>query len=159
MRCNRPFGEFSGEEFDRMVAINVPAAFLASQAPLPVMRRQGGGRIVHVAGQIGLVAQKNAALYGMTNAALIYLARAMAYELATKNIYVNSISSGVMMSDTNVERLKLQPELKAERLAEIPMGRYGDPEEIAEAIMYLVAGAPPYLQGHNLVVDGGYVNH
>ena len=44
-------------------------------------------------------------------------------------------------------------------LAEIPMSRYGDPEEIAEAIMYLVAGAPPYLQGHNLVVDGGYVNH
>ena len=83
----------------------------------------------------------------------------MAYELATENIYVNSISPGVIMSDTNVERLKLQPELKAERLAEIPMGRYGEPEEIAEAIMYLVAGAPPYLQGHNLVVDGGYVNH
>ena len=60
---------------------------------------------------------------------------------------------------TSIERLKLHPELKAERLAEIPMGRYGDPEEIAEAIMYLVAGAPPYLQGHNLVVDGGYVNH
>jgi NAD(P)-dependent dehydrogenase (short-subunit alcohol dehydrogenase family) len=140
MRCNRPFGEFSGEEFDRMVAINVRPAFLASQAVLPVMRRQGGGRIVHVAGQIGLVAQKNAALYGMTKAALIYLARAMAYELATENIYVNSISPGVIMSDTNVERLKLQPELEAERLAEIPMGRYGDPEEIAEAIMYLVAG-------------------
>jgi NAD(P)-dependent dehydrogenase (short-subunit alcohol dehydrogenase family) len=159
MRCNRPFGEFSGEEFDRMVAINVRPAFLASQAVLPAMRKQGGGRIVHVASQIGLVAQKNAALYGMTKAALIYLARSMAYELATENIYVNSISPGVIMSDTNVERLKAHPELKAERLAEIPMGRYGDPEEIAEAIMYLVAGAPPYLQGHNLVVDGGYVNH
>ncbi|HYC46982.1 MAG TPA: SDR family oxidoreductase [Burkholderiales bacterium] len=159
MRCNKPFGEFTGEEFDRMVAINLRPAFLASQAVLPAMRKQGGGRIVHVASQIGLVAQKHAALYGMTKAGLIYLARAMSYELATENIFVNAISPGVIMSDSNVERLKLNPELEAERLVEIPMGRYGDPEEIAEAIMYLVAGAPPYLQGHNLVVDGGYVNH
>ena len=159
MRCNKPFGEFSGDEFDRMVSINVRPAFLASQAVLPAMRRQGGGRIVHVASQIGLVAQKHAALYGMTKAALIYLARAMSYELATENIFVNAISPGVIMSDTNVERLKANPELKAERLKEIPMERYGEPDEIAEAILYLVAGAPPYMQGHNLVVDGGYVNH
>jgi NAD(P)-dependent dehydrogenase (short-subunit alcohol dehydrogenase family) len=159
MRCNKPFGEFSDEEFDRMVAINVRPAFLASQAVLPAMRRQGGGRIIHVASQIGLVAQKHAALYGMTKAALIYLARAMSYELATENIFVNAVSPGVIMSDTNVERLRLHPELKAERLKEIPMGRYGDPEEIADAILYLVAGAPPYMQGHNLVVDGGYINH
>ena len=159
MRCSRPFGEFTGEEFDRMVAINVRPAFLASQAVLPAMRAQGGGRIVHVASQIGLVAQKHAALYGLTKAALIYLARAMAYELAQENIFVNSISPGVIMSDTNVERLRLQPGLKTERLAEIPMGRYGDPDEIADSILYLVAGAPAYLQGHNLVVDGGYVNH
>jgi NAD(P)-dependent dehydrogenase (short-subunit alcohol dehydrogenase family) len=58
MRCNRPFGEFSGEEFGRMVAINARSAFLASQAVLPVMRKQGGGRIVHVASQIGLVAPR-----------------------------------------------------------------------------------------------------
>jgi NAD(P)-dependent dehydrogenase (short-subunit alcohol dehydrogenase family) len=63
------------------------------------------------------------------------------------------------MSDTNVERLKLHPELKAERLAEIPAGRYGEPDEIADSILYLVAGAPAYLQGHNMVVDGGYVTH
>ena len=159
MRCAKPFGEFEGEDFDRMVAINVRPAFLASQAVLPAMRRQGGGRIVHVASQIGLVAHKDSALYGLTKAALIYLARAMSYELATQNIFVNSISPGVIMSDTNVERLKRHPEIKAQRLAQIPMGRYGEPDEIADAIMYLVAGAPPYLQGHNLVVDGGYVIH
>jgi NAD(P)-dependent dehydrogenase (short-subunit alcohol dehydrogenase family) len=159
MRCNRPFGEFSGGEFDSMVAINVRAAFLASQAALPAMRAQGGGCIVHVASQIGLVAQRDSALYGLTKAALIYLARAMAYELTKENIIVNSISPGVIMSDTNVERLKLHPELKAERLAEIPAGRYGEPDEIADSILYLVAGAPAYLQGHNMVVDGGYVTH
>jgi NAD(P)-dependent dehydrogenase (short-subunit alcohol dehydrogenase family) len=159
MRCSHPFGEFSGEEFDRMVAINLRPAFLASQAVLPAMRKQGGGRIVHVASQIGMVAQKEQTLYGLTKAALIYLARSMAYELAAENIVVNSISPGVIMSDTNVERLKLHPELKAQRLAQIPAGRYGEPDEIADTILYLVGGAPQYLQGHNLVVDGGYVNH
>ena len=159
MRCQKPFGEFSGQDFDRMVAVNVRPAFLASQAVLPAMRKQGGGRIVHVASQIGLVAHRELALYGMTKAALIYLARAMSHELATENIFVNSISPGVIMSDTNVERLKRYPEIQAERLRQIPMGRYGEPDEIGDAIMYLVAGAPPYLQGHNLVVDGGYINH
>lgn len=159
MRCSKPFGEFAPEDFERMVAINLRPAFLASQAVLPAMRRQGGGRIVHVASQIGLVAHKDSALYGLTKAALIYLARAMAFELAKENIFVNSISPGVIMSDTNVERLRRNPEIQAERLKQIPMGRYGEPDEIGDAIMYLVAGAPPYLQGHNLVVDGGYINH
>src|SRR5690606_11403288 len=98
-------------------------------------------------------------LYGLTKSALIYLARAMAYELAKDNIIVNSISPGVIMSDTNVERLKLHPELEAQRTAMIPACRYGDPQVIADSSLYLVAGAPAYLQGHNLVVDGGYVNH
>ena len=159
MRCNRPFGEYSIDEFDRMVAINLRAAFTASQAVLPTMRAQGGGRIIHVASQIGMVAHKQSVLYGLTKAGLIYLGRAMAYELTKENILVNTISPGVIMSDTNVERLKVHPELQAERIANIPAGRYGEPDEIADAILYLAAGAPPYLQGHNLVVDGGYINH
>ena len=159
MRCNRPFGDYSSAQYDQMNAVNLRAVFLASQAVLPAMRAQGGGRIIHVASQIGMVAHKESALYGMTKAGLIYLARAMAYELAPDNILVNSISPGVIMSDTNVERLRQYPELQAERIAQIPAGRYGDPDEIADAILYLAAGAPAYLQGHNLVVDGGYINH
>jgi hypothetical protein len=77
---------------------------------------------------------------------------------ANNNIATELVAH-IIMSDTNVERLKLHPELKAERLAEIPAGRYGEPDEIADSILYLVASAPAYLQGHNLVVDGGYVSH
>jgi NAD(P)-dependent dehydrogenase (short-subunit alcohol dehydrogenase family) len=159
IRCNHPFGEYSVEEFDRMIAVNLRAAFLGSQAVLPAMRKQGGGRIIHVASQIGLVAHKQSVLYGLTKAALIYMARGMAFELAKEHILVNTISPGVIMSEVNVERLKHNPEIQAERLAYIPAGRYGEPDEIAEAILYLASAAPAYLQGHNLVVDGGYVIH
>ena len=158
VRCTRPFGEFTVADYDNLMSVNLRAAFLASQAVLPAMRAAGGGRIIHVSSQIGMRAYKHSALYGAAKAALIYLARAMAYELARDNIIVNAISPGVIMSDINVERTKREPALMAERIAHIPAGRYGDPEEIADTILYLAAGAPAYLQGHNLVVDGGYVN-
>jgi len=158
VRCNRPFGEYTVEDYDRMMSVNLRAAFMASQAVLPAMRAQGGGRIIHVASQMGMRAFRQNALYGIAKAALIYLAQSMAYELARDNIIVNAISPGVIMSDINVERTKKDPALMAERIAHIPAGRYGEPEEISDAILYLAAGAPAYLQGHNLVVDGGYVN-
>jgi NAD(P)-dependent dehydrogenase (short-subunit alcohol dehydrogenase family) len=158
VRCNRPFGEYSVEDYDKMMSINLRAAFMASQAVLPAMRAQGGGRIIHVASQIGMRAFRQSALYGIAKAGLIYLAQSMAYELARDNIIVNAISPGVIMSDSNVERTQKDPALMAERIAHIPAARYGEPEEIADAILYLAAGAPAYLQGHNLVVDGGYVN-
>ena len=158
VRCTRPFGEFTVADYDNLMSVNLRAAFLASQAVLPAMRAAGGGRIIHVSSQIGMRAYKQSALYGAAKAALIYLARAMAYELARDNIIVNAISPGVIMSDINVERTKREPALMAERIAHIPAGRYGDPEEIADTILYLAAGAPASLQGHNLVVDGGYVN-
>jgi len=157
-RCPRPFGEYTVEDYDKLMSVNLRAAFLASQAVLPAMRAQGGGRIIHVSSQIGMRAYKKSVLYGVAKAGLIYLAQGMAYELAQENIIVNAISPGVIMSDINVERTKKEPALMAERIAHIPAGRYGDPEEIADTILYLAAGAPAYLQGHNLVVDGGYVN-
>jgi len=157
IRCSRPFGEFTVDEFDTLMAVNLRAAFLASQAVLPAMRAQGGGRIIHVASQIGMRAYRDAVLYGVAKAGLIYLARGMAHELAKENIQVNAISPGVIMSEINVERTRKDPALMAERIAHIPIGRYGEPDEIAEAILYLAAGAPAYLQGHNFVVDGGYV--
>jgi NAD(P)-dependent dehydrogenase (short-subunit alcohol dehydrogenase family) len=159
IRSPHRFGEYSCAEFDKVIAVNLRAAFLASQAVLPAMRAQGGGRIIHVASQLGIVAYKETALYGVAKAGLIYLGRAMACELAKENILVNTISPGVIMSEINVERTRQNPALLAERIAEIPAGRYGEPDEISDAILYLAAAAPAYLQGHNLVVDGGYINH
>jgi len=159
VRCRAPFGDFTLEQYERVMAVNLRAVFMACQAVLPAMRRQGGGRIINVASQMGIVAYQDHALYGLAKAGMIYLGRAMACELAKENIVVNTISPGVIMSEANVERVKHDPGYVAERVAGIPMGRFGDPDEIAGTILYLAADAPAYMQGHNLVVDGGYVIH
>jgi len=99
IRIRHPFGEFSAADFDQLVAVNVRAAFLASQAVVPSMRANGGGRIITVASQLGIVAAQNNALYGLAKAALIYLTKAMAFELAIDNIMVNAVSPGPIESE------------------------------------------------------------
>ncbi len=159
IRIRHPFGEFTNEEFDHMVAVNVKAAFFASQAVLPAMRKVGGGRIIHIASQMGLVAEQNSALYGMTKAALIHLTKSMAFELAREGIIVNAVSPGPTMTEYNRERTAKDPDLLAYKLSYIPTGRYAEPEEIADAVLYLATTSVMSIQGHNLVVDGGYTIH
>jgi NAD(P)-dependent dehydrogenase (short-subunit alcohol dehydrogenase family) len=159
IRIRHPFGEYSAAEFDRLIAINVRAAFLASQAVLPAMRKQGGGRIIHVASQMGSVAHKDSLLYGLSKAAVIYLAQAMAYELARDRIIVNAVSPGPIMTEYNAERTARDPALYQDRLGYLPSGRYGEPDEVAQAIVLLAAAMPEFMQGHNLVIDGGYTSH
>lgn len=159
IRNRRPFGEFTAAEFDELIAVNLRAPFLASQAALPAMRAAGGGRIIHVASQLGLVAYKESALYGLSKAALINLSQAMAYELASSNIQVNAVSPGPIATDYNLQRMEADPTFHAQRVAYVPAGRYGKPEEVAEAILFLATSDGNYIQGHNLVIDGGYVIH
>jgi NAD(P)-dependent dehydrogenase (short-subunit alcohol dehydrogenase family) len=159
IRIRHPFGEYSAAEFDKLIAVNVRAAFLASQAVLPAMRAQGGGRIIHVASQMGLVAHVDSLLYGLSKSAVIYLARAMSYELAKDNIIVNAISPGPIMTEYNAERTAQNPALYKDRLGYLPAGRYGEPDEVARAIVLMAGALPDFMQGHNLVIDGGYTSH
>jgi NAD(P)-dependent dehydrogenase (short-subunit alcohol dehydrogenase family) len=159
IRIRRPFGSFSAEEFDTVFAVNLRAAFLLSQAVLPALRAQGGGRIIHMASQLGLVADPGAAVYGMTKAALIQLTRSMALELAPEGILVNAVSPGPIATDYYMARLQHEPALLEQRLRALPAGRLGTPEEVAEAVVFLATTEARYLQGHNLVIDGGYVIH
>ncbi len=159
IRINHKFGAFSVEEFDKTVAVNLRAPFLASQAVLPAMRKQGGGRIVHIASQLGSVANHTRTIYGMTKAALIHLAKSMALELAGDNIQVNTVSPGPIATAPILERARNQPEESARRLAYVPMARFGTPEEIGEVVHWLMTTPAAYLTGHDLIVDGGYTIH
>jgi NAD(P)-dependent dehydrogenase (short-subunit alcohol dehydrogenase family) len=159
IRIRHPFGEYAAAEFDKVIAVNVRAAFLASQAVLPAMRAQGGGRIIHVASQMGLVAHVDSLLYGLSKSAVIYLARAMSYELAKDNIIVNAISPGPIMTEYNAERTAQHPALYKDRLGYLPAGRYGEPDEVARTIVLMAGALPDFMQGHNLVIDGGYTSH
>ena len=159
MRIRHPFGEFSAAEFDKVVAVNLRSAFLLSQAVLPAMRAQQAGRIIFMASQLGMVADPGAALYGLTKAALISLARSMAFELAPEGIIVNAVSPGPIATDYYKARLEREPELLKQRLEAIPAGRLGTEVEIAEVIGFLATTSATFMQGHNLVVDGGFVIH
>ena len=159
IRIHHPFGEFSSKEFDQVVSVNVKAAFMASQAVIPSMKANGGGRIINIASQMGIVANAEKALYGLTKAALIHLTKSMAFELTAHNITVNAVSPGPTMTEFNVERTTRNPAYKAQRLAYVPAGRYGRPDEIAEVVVFLATTDATFMQGHNVVIDGGYVTH
>ena len=159
IRLNRNFGDFTAAEFDKAVAVNLRAPFLASQAVLSSMRRQGGGRIVHVASQLGSVAYQTRTIYGMTKAALIHLAKSMALELARENIQVNTVSPGPIATQPLLDRARDQPEESARRMNYVPMGRFGRPEEIGEVVHWLLTTDASFLTGQDLIVDGGYTIH
>jgi len=99
VRARKAFGEFSHEDFDRLVAINLRSPFFASQAVVPIMRAQGGGRIVHMASQLGIVASRYGAVYNLTKAALIQLTRSMALELGKEGILVNAVCPGPISTE------------------------------------------------------------
>jgi NAD(P)-dependent dehydrogenase (short-subunit alcohol dehydrogenase family) len=159
IRDHKAFGEFSRAEFDRIVAVNLSAAFFASQAVVPAMRAQGGGRIIHIASQMGSVAYDKRAVYGLTKAALIHLTKSMAYELGKDGIIVNSISPGPVLTQPILDRLENDPDYAEVRGAYLRAGRFGKPGEIAELAYYLAATDATYMQGSDLVIDGGYTTH
>jgi NAD(P)-dependent dehydrogenase (short-subunit alcohol dehydrogenase family) len=159
IRIRHPFGEFSYADFEQIVAVNVRGPMFASQAVLPYMRRQGYGRIVNVASQMGQIAEHGSTLYGLTKAALIHLTKSMAFELAADNIVVNAVSPGPTMTEYNQARTTADSALLAHKLSYIPAKRYADPDEIAEVIEFLLTTSATFLQGHDLVVDGGYTIH
>ncbi len=159
IRINHPYGEYTGKDFDQVVAVNLKAPFLASQAVIPGMKASGGGRIINIASQIGIVTAQDIALYGLTKAAIIHLTKSMAFELAPHNIAVNAVSPGPTMTEYNEDKTAKNPAHMASRLTYLRTGRYQRPEEIAEVVAFLATTSVTSIQGHNLVVDGGYTTH
>lgn len=159
IRCRKAFGTFTRADFAAVLEVNLAAAFFASQAVLPAMRAQGGGRIIHIASQHGSVASEQNALYGITKAALIHLARNMAFELAAEGIQVNTVSPGPIATQFNIDSWGKIPGKLESMVARVPAGRMGRPEEIAEAVAFLATTEGSFIHGHDLVVDGGYIAH
>jgi len=157
IRARKAFGEFTHDEFDRLVAINLRSAFFASQAVVPLMRAQGGGHVIHIASQLGLVASRFGAVYSLTKAGLISLARSMALELAADGISVNAVCPGPVATEGFLAGRK--PGELDQRARDVPIGRFGTVAEVAGAVAFLVSKDAAYIVGHALVMDGGYIVH
>jgi NAD(P)-dependent dehydrogenase (short-subunit alcohol dehydrogenase family) len=157
IRVRKAFGEFSHEEFERVVAVNLRAPFFASQAVIPIMRAQGGGHIVHMASQLGIVASRYGAVYNLTKAGLIQLTRSMALELSAENILVNAVCPGPISTEGFLAGRN--PGELEQRARDVPIGRFGTVEEVAGVVAFLVSKDAAYVAGHALVMDGGYIVH
>lgn len=153
------FGDFTQDDYEFTQGVNIRTPFFACQTAIPAMREQGGGRIINITSQMGSVAFDGLALYGMTKAALIYLTRAISHDWARDGIQANCVSPGPIATQYNVDRLKENREEWSKLEGGTTIGRFGTPEEIAEAVCFLATCETTFIQGHDLIVDGGWTSH
>jgi meso-butanediol dehydrogenase / (S,S)-butanediol dehydrogenase / diacetyl reductase len=150
----KPMLETSFDEWRRVMATNLDGAFLCTQAVAPLMLRNGAGSVVHIASISGLRASTLRVAYGTSKAALLHLMRQQAAELGALGIRVNAVAPGPV--DTAMAQQVHTAEIRAGYHAAIPLGRYGTPQEIAEAVGFLCSDAAAYVNGQVLAVDGGF---
>ena len=151
---NTPFLETTLEEWQLILQVNLTGAFLVAQAVARVMAQNGGGKIINIASLSGQRGGEGRAAYGAAKAGLDLLTRVMAVELAPLNINVNAIAPGAI--ETEMTRFAHDAATRAAYHALIPMERYGSPEEIADAALFLASDESRYVHGHTLNVDGGF---
>jgi NAD(P)-dependent dehydrogenase (short-subunit alcohol dehydrogenase family) len=148
----------SEEEWDRMMTVNVKGPFLMSRAVLPEFRKCGGGAIVNIGSVLGLVAVKDRAAYCASKGGVTMMTKAMALDHAHEKIRVNCICPSVVDTDLVKgvfnETEEGQAKLRA-RLATIPLGRLGRPEDVAEMAVFLASEEASWLTGATIPLDGG----
>ncbi|HYR44358.1 MAG TPA: SDR family oxidoreductase, partial [Terriglobia bacterium] len=160
MNIPEPFVEVSDSHLDKMLALNVRAAFLVAQAAVRKMleasdRAVKGGAIINMSSQMGHVGAERRTVYCMTKHAIEGLTKAMAVELAPNNIRVNAIAPTFLETPMTASFLA-DPEFRNWVMSRIPLGRIGRIEEIAGAIVFLASPAASLITGTSLVIDGGW---
>ncbi len=149
-----PIAEATVKQWDAVMAVNAKGVFLGTRAVVGGMAEAGGGSIVNVSSTAGLVGSRLSAAYNPSKAAVRLFTKSTALQFAAQGVRANSIHPGP--ADTDMLALVYpNAELMAERGAEVPMGRFGTPTDIAYAALFLASAESSYMTGAELVVDGG----
>jgi len=139
------------ENFDNILVLNVNAMFYCSQAAVKIMRPQGGGVILNTSSMVSIYGQSSGVGYPTSKFAVNGMTKSLARELGRDNIRVNAVAPGV----TNTDMVKVLPdEIIKPLIATIPLGRVGEPEDVANAFLYLASDMASYVTGVILSVDG-----
>ncbi len=150
-----PIEEYTVSDFDKTMDINMKAAFVCSKEIVKYMKEEGKGVIINTSSMVSLYGQPRGVAYPMSKYAVNGLTKSLARELGKYNIRVNAVSPGVTNTDmvSNLPKEYIEPLLKT-----IPLGRMGEPEELANAYLFLASDLASYITGAILQVDGAAMN-
>ena len=140
------------EEWDRVLTINLRGTFVCTRAVTRQMLRQKSGRIINIASIVGQIGNPGQANYSASKAGMIGFTKTVAKELGSRQITVNAIAPGFIRTAMTE---KLSPEAREAMLRNVPLGQYGEAEDVARAILFLAGDDARYITGHVLNVDGG----
>ena len=146
--------EVTEDNWHRVLDINLNGALLCILSVLPVMRRQKAGRIVNISSVVGLSGNPGQANYAAAKAGLVGFTKAVAREVASRNVTVNALAPGYITTSM-VDELPAETQQKI--LDRIPMGRFGAAEDVAEAVLFLCGEGAGYITGQVLTIDGGLI--
>ena len=146
--------KMSEDDFDKVISTNLKGVFNCTKAVTKLMMKQRGGRIINMSSVVGLKGNISQANYAAAKAGIIGFTKSAARELASRNVTVNAVAPGFINTDMTAA---LSEKVKEVLLQEIPAGRMGTPEDVANAVAFLVSDEAAYITGQVLSVDGGMV--
>jgi NAD(P)-dependent dehydrogenase (short-subunit alcohol dehydrogenase family) len=148
--------EYPEDRWHQVIAVNLTGVWLCMKYEIPQMLHQGGGTIVNTASAAGLVGSRGTSAYVASKHGVVGLTKTAALEYAQQGIRVNCVCPGAIQTPMT-DRAWSDPARRARVIASEPVGRIGNPEEIAEAVVWLCSDAASFVTGHAMSVDGGYV--
>lgn len=156
-QVRKPLFEMTEQDYDYLMSVNLKSMYFLSQAAAKEMSRHGRGKIINIASLTSFIGISNISIYGTSKGGVVSLTRQFAVELAGQNINVNAISPGYFITDLTAA-LFADPERAKWVLSKIPLGRTGNPADLAGAVVFLASPASDYITGQVLSVDGGWLS-